>query len=262
MLPLTTIAAAGDTLTSAEERQAYGDLFRIGVHQVGAGRFYSVDVAPRDPAHPLAAFATENARLLDFLLQHGPGFRLDSIARGDSAGAQARFAAALAGDSAFNALVLPLVSRYLAAHGGRLVGLESPPERRRVPLQAFTVVAVRFFDPFLDERGEILTHVCTSYNGLAELPGPCDLPLQALAFSAIMGDVLRGSQSRIEPDFGPARRLMSDLQLGGVPEVRLRRAQGVMWGAMAQSRLLREVLLAEYAAKAAYLPFVLDTTAR
>jgi hypothetical protein len=75
-------------------------------------------------------------------------------------------------DSTFNALFLPVVDRYLSAHGGDLVGFESPPP---TPLayDEFLDIAVRFFYPdAIRPDGTIQSHACVKINGVRELEGP------------------------------------------------------------------------------------------
>ena len=88
--------------------------------------------------------------------------------------------------------------------------------------------------------------------------GNHDLALEAVAFSAIMRDIMRGDSSRIEVDFAPARKQMNRLDApGAAKEVRLNRAQGMMWAMMSQSRALRDLLVAEGNRDRVILPFEL-----
>jgi hypothetical protein len=137
------------------------------------------------------------------------------------------------------------------------VGYPLPANRPQITVREYLRVAVRFFDPFVNQKGGIDTHVCTALNALDELGPPRDRALEALAFDAILSDITRGTDSRIERDFRPARRLMNRLDLGESPDVRARRAQGVLWAALTTGPELRAVLREAYTPRAAYLPFVL-----
>jgi hypothetical protein len=254
---------AGDSLSLAELRRAAGQIFQARLvtaqTQVGLRTGYSREVDTLPSAHPLGPFVRDNRRLLTFLVQHTPAFRVDTLLDRETTpdGRQTRFAAALWADASFQTAFRPLVARYLTARGGALVGYVPPAARPTVTLRDFLRVAVRFFDPFVDAEGGIRTHVCTALNALDELGPPRDRVLEALAFDAILGDIMRGADSRIERDFRPARGLMNRLDLGATAEVRVRRAQGVLWGALTTGPELRAVLREAYQARAAYLPFVL-----
>lgn len=253
----------GDSLTLPELRRAAEQIFRTRLvtvqTQVGLRTGYSHEVDTLPSAHPLARFVRENGRLLTFLVQHAPAFRVDTLLERETTpeGRQTHFAAALWADSAFKAAFRPLVARYLASQGGALVGYVPAAARPQITTRDYLRVAVRFFDPFVNPEGGLGTHVCTALNALDELGPPRDRVLEALAFHAILDDMTRGAASRIERDFRPARRLMNRLDLGESHDIQLRRAQGVLWGALTTGPELRAVLLAAYRARAAYLPFVL-----
>jgi hypothetical protein len=138
-----------------------------------------------------------------------------------------------------------------------VVAAVEPIPRTSIALDSAVHIAVRFFYPDLIVQGEIWTHVCTVLNAVRELPSR-DVVLEAFVFSAIMGDMMRSDSSRLESDFGPARRLMNALDVPGPDDIRLHRAQGVMWGLMARSKRLREVLILEAERQADILPFTLS----
>jgi len=217
------------------------------------------------PGNLLSGFYREHGRWFNYLVTNGRGFRfaaLDSTtpAGGNSAAArlEADFLPRLAADSQFNALVIPAIANYLHQNGLPVRLSLLIVTRRRVPVDTAVKVATRFFYPdILTPAGEIWTHVCTVINAVRELPRR-DPALEALAFSAISKDIML-ENSRIEPDFRPARRLINELDSpGATKEVRLSRAQGVMWATMARSALLRDLLMAEAAREREILPFELE----
>ena len=254
---------AADTLTLPDLRRAASQIFRTQLvtaeTQVGVVTGYNQYVDTLPSGHSLAPFVRENQRLLTFLVQHVPAFRVDTLLQRQSTpdGRQARFAAALWEDSTFQGTFRPLVARYLAARGGALAGYLPPANRPEITVHDYLRVAIRFFDPFVDNKGKISTHVCTALNALDELAPPRNRVLEALAFDAILTDITRGTDSRIERDFRPARRLMNQLDLGEAADTRIRRAQGVLWAALTTGPELRAVLREAYRARAPYLPFVL-----
>ena len=263
LLLASAVLAPTDTLTLLDLRLAAAQIFRTQLvtaeTQVGVVTGYNQYVDTLPSGHALALFVRENQRLLTFLVQHVPTFRVDTLLRLESTpnGRQARFTAALWADSAFQATFRPLVARYLASRRGALAGYLLPARRPTINVRDYLRVAVRLFDPFVDTKGQISTHVCTALNALDELAPPRNRVLEALAFDAILTDITRGGDSRIERDFRPARRLMNDLDLGEAADTRVRRAQGVLWAALTTGPELRAVLRDAYRARAEYLPFVL-----
>jgi len=261
LLVLSVTQAPPDSLSARDITASYAAVFQL--HRVPTPRgdtLLAVSVVPPAPSHRLARFVRDNERWLFYLLEHGRSFELEAVAAGarDSATLQARFAARLVADSTFNSVVLPAAAAYLRRDGHRVSGVRSLREKQVIPMDHAMRIAVRFFYPYIITPERILTHVCTVINAVKELGPARNLAFEALAFSAIMGQVSRGDSSRLEADFGPARDLMNQLDSRGAPDdVRLNRAQGVMWGLMSQSPRLREAIAIEFAAKADYLPFIL-----
>lgn len=251
-----------DSLSVRDITAGYSAVFRLQrVPTPRGGTLLMVSVVPPSSPHRLAGFVRDNERWLSYLLQHARGFELEEAAAGtrDSAALQARFAARLVADSGFNAVVLPAVAAYLRRAGHRISGVRSPASKQVIPMESAIQIAVRFFYPdIITPQQRILTHVCTVINAVKELGPSRNVAFKALVFSAIMGEIIRGDSSRLEADFAPARLLMNQLDSPGTSdEVRLNRAQGVMWGLMSRSPRLREILALEYAAKADFLPFII-----
>lgn len=221
-----------------------------------------VDSPP--PGNLLTDFYRQHGLWFNYLVTNGRGFKfaaLDSVSphAGNVAavGLQREFLRRLVADSEFNALVVPAIAGYLKASGVPVHRSLLESSSRRVLLDTAMKVAARFFYPDILSPQGIMTHVCTVINAVRELPHR-NLALEALAFSAIMGDVTSDS-SYIEPDFGPARRLMNQLDAtGATKEVRLNRAQGMMWAMMARSTRLRELLVREAKRESDILPFQLQ----
>lgn len=259
-----------DSITAAQIRAAYEALVRIeAVAPPGAPDTMMVLEVVAPPAgHLLASFFQDHELWLSYLIRNGRGFQLpglDDAAPGVATATpghqplsalKADFLRRLAADSLFNALAIPAIAEHLRRGGERVAAGLVMHARTTIPLDTAMRVVVRFFYPDLLMQDRIATHVCTVLNAVRDLPSR-NVGLEALAFSAIMGDIRRGDSSYIEQDFGPARRLMNALDAPGPTEIRLHRAQGVMWGLMSGSVRLRQVLLAEAKRQSDVLPFEL-----
>lgn len=258
-----------DSVTAQDIQKAYAATIQLQAIAVpGYDTLIALHVKAPPPAGLLAGFFRDHERWFGYLVRNGRSFQLPGLdlpqppgfrTRGYADAAsrlQQEFIRRLTTDAQFNALVLPAIAASLRQSGLRVSSAISPPSREAIPLDSAMKTAVRFFYPNILTPNGILTHVCTELNAVRELPSR-NLPLEALAFSAIMSDVMRDS-SYIEPDFGPARRLMNELDTKGAPDsVRLNRAQGVMWASMARSSRLRSLLQTEAKREQTILPFQL-----
>jgi hypothetical protein len=256
--------AAADSVDLATITKAYSTI--VGVAAIAPPGDDSVLVLKVDSPPPgslLSGFFRDHALWFGYLVTNGRSFDvpgLNSAKGGNVAAArlQQDLLRRLVVDSEFNALVVPAIAAYLNASGVPVRrALLKPSTTRSIPIDTAMRVATRFFYPDILTPNGILTHVCTRINAVREL-GNHDLALEALAFSAIMRDIMREDSSRIEVDFGPARHQMNRLDAPGASEeVRLSRAQGMMWAMMSQSRALRDLLLAEANRDRVILPFEL-----
>ena len=205
--------------------------------------------------HPLANLVNNNYHFFLYLAQHGTEVHLEDLYRRklDWEELQRTFYTNLRTDERFNGIVLDVVARFLQSRDQTLVGFVQQPSYR-LPIEDAVRVAVRFFYPFRVVRGEIQSYVCVGINGLLDYPGGRDLVLEAFAYSAIFHELLEPKYD-VRVDYEHAKTMMNGLSLSSDEETRLLRAQGLMWGYMAQSERLRQVLLAEYQRTRVYLPF-------
>jgi hypothetical protein len=221
----------------------------------------NVDSPP--PGTLLYGFYRDHGLWFAYLANNGRSFDIRGLnsrkgGNVEAARLQREFLRRLAADSQFNAMVIPAIAAYLNTSGVPVRHALLKSSKRVIPIDTAVRVATRFFYPDILTPTGILTHVCTRINAVRELPNR-DPTLEAFAFSAIMGDVQRRDSSQIEIDFAPARRLMNRLDAPGAPEeVRLSRAQGMMWALMARSSALRELLIAEANRDRDILPFELQ----
>jgi len=243
--------------------KAYSDI--VGVKAIGIPGEDSVLVLKVDsppPGNLLANFFREHALWFGYIAANGrsfdvPGLNSKNGGAAEAASMQRDFLTRLAADSQFNALVVPAIAGYLQASGVAVRHSLLGHAKRSIPVDTAVRVATRFFYPDILTPTGILTHVCTVINAVRELPNR-DLALEALAFSAIMRDLPK-KDSKVEIDFAPARRLMNQLDAPGASnEVRLSRAQGMMWAMMARSTHLRELLIEESTRDRNILPFTLQ----
>ncbi|MHB1313034.1 MAG: hypothetical protein ACYC3L_13545 [Gemmatimonadaceae bacterium] len=249
-----------DTLSVAAVQAHYADMFRLDTVSLGGKTGYTLAVTPDAAPAWAAAFLREHKGLVAYVVMHGPTFRVDSVAGGAPSPAvrQARYAEALRRDQTFNATFLPMLARYLRAHGGVLTGM-SDVAIDSLSMRVYVRTAVRFFDPYLDADGTFGgTHICQAVNGVLEIRPAPPLALQALAYVTVGAEAQPTTgRWRFGKDFQTAQRLIGRLALGDNPPVLLERARGVMWGVMAASDSLSVVLREGYALHAEVLPFTL-----
>jgi hypothetical protein len=243
--------------------KAYSEI--VGVKAIAIPDEDSVLVLKVDsppPGNLLANFFREHALWFGYIAANGrsfdvPGLNSKNGGAAEAARMQRDLLTRLAADSQFNALVVPAISSYLQASGIPVRQALLGHVQRSIPVDTAVRVATRFFYPDILTPTGILTHVCTVINAVRELPHR-DFALEALAFSAIMRDLPK-KDSHVEIDFAPARRLMNQLDAPGPSkEVRLSRAQGMMWAMMARSAHLRDLLIQESKRDRDILPFALQ----
>lgn len=252
---LSATPAHADSITERDIKAAYLAAVHVEMNSYGRGTSIAIRVAPPSDGL-LSAFLAEHEDWFTYLVKHGRRFRIRVLDDPAPTFGRSGFAAAtvsldrdfhkqLSADTQFNAVVVPGIAAYLRQHGIPVSLAVRPPARRRVSIDTAMTVAVRFFDPdVITEDNHILTHVCVELNAVRELPSR-DVALEALIFSAINRDQ-NSKVTRVEEDYAPARRVMRELDIVRAPkEVRLRRAQGVMWASMRGSQVLRTLLREE-----------------
>jgi hypothetical protein len=254
---------SADSVDARAITQAYATMVSIqSVAPPEHDSLLQIHIDSPKPGSLLSTFYREHGRWFDYLVTNGR--EVDSIQPGVgvvggkivAARAQIEFLRRLAADSQFNSVIIPAIARYLERSGLPVRRSLLTLEHRDVPLDTAMKLASRFFYPDILTPDRILTHICTVLNAVRELPHR-DPALEAFLFSAIIKDVMRDT-SYIDPDFTPAMKFMNDLDSPGASkEVRLSRAQGVMWAMMARSPRLRELLVMEAKRDSDFLPFAL-----
>ena len=263
----TPANAQVDSVTGVDIRAAYSGIVRVDARALPSGDTVLVLGTPKPPEdHLLYQFHDSYVGWLAYLVRHARNFELPGLDVLDSSvvrpGLEAaaslteEFSRRLAADSQFNAVVLPTIAAHLQRSGVSVGPALLHASRDTISLDKAMSVAVRFFYPDRIINDGIYTHVCTELNAVKDLPSR-NLAFEATVFAAIMAQLRLGESTEMYTDLHSARVLMARLDAPGPEEVRLKRAQGVMWGAMFQSAGLREVLLAEVQRMNGLLPFVI-----
>jgi hypothetical protein len=257
-----------DSVTAADIHAGYAAIVRVeAVAPPDGDTILVLQTGAPPEGHLLASFYEAYLGWFVYLVHHARGFELPGLDYPDTAQArpgrdaaallQQQFVARLVADSQFNAIALPAIAAHLSRSGARVDTALLRMHLDTISSDQAMTVAVRFFYPDMIVDGRIYTHVCTELNAVRELPSR-NLALEAMAFSTIMDQLRLGQDSRINADVSSAIRLMGRLDSSGPDEVRLNRAQGVMWGSLYQSTSLRDVLLAEAQRMQGVLPFVIQ----
>lgn len=259
LLLLTSAPASGDTVRLSQLRAEYQNIVRVEQSHHDGESFTTIGVDSLAAEHPLSEAVNSNRRYLLYLAEHATRPSFSEFATGERPFIQVRedYYAVLKRDSTFDAAVQPLFGRYLSERGIVLDGYDYSRPHSAVRMEDVINVAVRFFYPdgFLQD-GSIDTRICVGRNGMKDFQGTRNLALEAFAYSAILREVFEPKHG-VRGEFDRVNALMNQVGLSSDPEVRLTRAQGMMWGHMAQSQQLRAALLDEYLAKREYLPFVI-----
>lgn len=251
-------AAAPDTIRAEEVFAEYPALFGVAVRETADGDTAVSVYADGDlpPRSRLVAFARDNQYFLNYLLQHAANLNLDELrARAAHPETLRQYVAAqLRDDPKFNVLLLPVLQRYLGTQGVVVQGLPAALEPDTVSLDRVLAIAARFFYPSSLEGGRLFANICVGVNGLRDLEGGRNVPLEAFVYDAIWRD-LREPKYHVAKEFRTELGRFAQMNLSSDPETKLIRLQGLAWAHMAQNADLRKLLLEAYSERAAYLPF-------
>lgn len=219
---------------------------------------YSLRIDSVTPSPTLQRLVRANRRYVLYLTSHAPAAPWDSVDfHGSRAQVKARFLAKLSQDSVYLTVLAESVERM--AHGA--AATRKGAARRRVSVQRAQDVASRFFYPdAILPNGRIQSHVCVAINDVIDMQGGRDPALEAFVYSAIFED-LDHPRFDVSADFEASSRLINRMDLSSDSTLRLRRAQGVMWGRMVESARLRRLIRAAHARDRSYLPFELVSSA-
>ena len=149
---------------------------------------------------------------------------------------------------------LPLISNYLNQYGSKIEQYE-PWTKPAITLDRLAGNAAKFFYPdSVHPNGGIQSHICVGFNGFQDLTDVRSVMMEAFCWSVIQPHTFTNSSALLD-EFSKAIKLAGELQLSSDAQTKLKRYQGVVWGYMSQSKVLRELLLAEYEKKKHLLTF-------
>lgn len=266
MLPLAfasfVLLAQPESVTVAQVHEAYHDVFVVVIQPTPTDTFVGALVRKQAPVgNPLAPLVARASGVLTYLLQHGTDIRLGDLLSGPKTQArlQRSLDSALARDSRFNRLLLPLVAASLAENGQVLVGQAMPAARTGLPLDSAVTVATRFFYPdtfALD--GSVESRICTGRNGLPPSPTDSELLIEAFVFDAVSRSLVRDSLSPLGEYKEAVRTTLAALSPSLGASERLSRLRSAAWTKLGHSAALRDILRHRYADLAPMLPFRLE----
>ncbi len=246
-IPIDSLRTLCSQLFSLERSEDQG---RIG---------FATSVVEPDSNSIFAALVANHELFLGYLLDHsqktyGPGNNsFLQIEDGDEI--NRAFQSALERDSSFNEWLLPVLAQWLARQGGHVEGFPKVAADTTAWKwdEVFPLAARFIYVDARDTAGQYQTHVCFEINGLADYSGRKNLWVEAFAFDAIVSDI--GSEnSSIYPEF---QRLGKQVRLAAASKdstTEVLRAQGAMFGLMAQSPVFQSALKTAYAKKNDVLP--------
>jgi hypothetical protein len=242
-------------------RDTYTAIFLAQVRNAGRAPSYALRVGHLPDRHVLATLVNENESFFGYLLNNAIDTSgLDQVLH-DPVDFHSRFTGILRSSSRLDAIVIPMVARYLSQEGLELTGLDPSHEtlanetRPEVELETAASIAARFFYPHeIGPGDQIQAHICAALNGLSDLQRPRDLAVEAFVYSALWRD-LRSSRRGVRHEFTDELKRLASLDLSSNLTIRLHRVQGAVWAHMSRSRRVRRALSREYARMERWLPF-------
>jgi hypothetical protein len=235
----------------AEVKALYPELFVAERTKRGS---VSVDVAAPPETHPLAGLLRDGEYVVQYL--HGlNGIAADDLRRAAAAPSfPDSYFELLRSDVVFTNAFLEVVHRFLLADGGGIRDY-APAQVRQVELRTALNTAVRFVYPDGIVEGRLRTHICSAFNGLADLRGDRDVFLEALVYSTIFREVHK--ESPLMDRILAATALAESLDLSTDDATTITRAQGVVWGHLRESDELASFLKEEFDRIGSVLPIAL-----
>ena len=236
------------SMTKEEALEMYSEIFSFEriAREVDTGTTYRLakDLSEVTADHVLGALLRKNASMVHYLLgQTGISETEKQEALQDPSFPEA-YVEALRRDDTFTDIWLGVVHRHLVAQGGGLANY-SPAPKQRISEDEVIKIAVRFVYPdLMNEDGSIAAHVCSGLNGLYDYPHR-NPQIEALAYSALSRRY-DGESSEMGNVIPRALRLANQLDLSTDKDVALRRAQGLVWGALFSAPEFRRTIQVEY----------------
>ena len=207
----------------------------------------------------LSSFARDNARVIEYLAINYSALKDEYLFwhPQDSS----RFSPLVASDSQWRNLYFErlsqLMGRYLKSQNHiEVLGLQFK-DRPKLAISQLQTYAAKFFYPdSIRPDGSIQTHICVGFNGFRDATRARNLMLEAVAYSVINEHVMIPRDPLLHV-LDSGLEMCSLLNLSSDNNVKLLRAQGVVWAVAAQNAYLRSILQQMYDAKKDWLTFEL-----
>jgi hypothetical protein len=207
----------------------------------------------------LAGFAADNRRVIEYIGEHYHDLKNDYFL--GHLDARSRFPSEVV-DSQWRNLyfefLTQLMVRYLTSKQQLMIEGVSLEDRSKITISHLQLSAAKFFYPDrVGFDGTILWHVCSGINGYMNAPPPREPMLEAFAFSVVY-DHFTSPNDPISDEFDKAMKEAHNLNISDDNQSRLIRAQGFVFGFMAQDPILAKEIREMYAEKKDWLTFELN----
>lgn len=245
-----SVNVSAQTANNCDLLSNYDKVFKVQIREFGDRKFTITSVNTLDEKHCLAKLVNENTQYLNYLLTHfsSPDQQQLSSLEKDTVQLQKTYIEQLRQDSVFNQVMQAFSSRVRAQEAFQ-------PDT--VSIDQLLNIAVKFFNiKGINEEGHYEGKVCAGINGITETETNRKPQLEAFCFASILENY-QGNEFNMHDAFVSAIHELYKLNIGIDENDRLLRAQGGMYFLMRNNEQLRKMLLAEYAKKKEYLPFVL-----
>ena len=165
----------------------------------------------------------------------------------DSLKLQNKYISDLQKDSAFNSIMLELVSK----------SIDKSKPKDSISMDKLLNIAVKYFSIFqIDDNDNYVGKVCAGLNGIESTEILRKPFVEAFCFSSILNHYQSDEYSMHE-EFVKAIQELYKVNLGIDKQEKLLRSQGAIFLLMRNNENLKNMLLSEYEKKKEYLPFIL-----
>ncbi len=220
---------------------------------------FSTSVVELDSNSIFAGLIEDHQLFLGYLLDHsqsvfGPGNN-SLLQIEDSDEMNRAFQTALEKDSSFNHWLLPFLARWLAIHGldtdeSFVTGADTSAWTWN---EVFLLAARFIYIDGLSREGQLQAHFCAGINGIDDYNGRKNLWVEGLALEAIMDD-LSSDESVMYEEYQRLSALAKRSVTDSDSAKAVHQAQAAMFGLMAESEVLQQLLRSRYRSLEGILP--------
>lgn len=252
------------SITVEEIKSFYDDIFLVEAKMVTVqGRTFfsfSHEIQELEDSHILSELINDNEFFFLYMITNWTLItdKQEKTSYEDSLSFPKNYYDLLKQDSTFNDIFLPIVINYLETKDIKVENYSDFLEKQTMSIERILGTASRFFYPDgIGKNGGIRAYVCVGINGLKDLEEGRNAYIEALAYSAI-------NQEMIEPKFNVRDSFvknfnyMNSLDLSNDDDLKIQRAQGVMWAMMYKEDSLKNALIHEFEKVKSWIPFVLE----